>query len=78
MARGPIVPMRDSVRIYRPFDRRWLYWEQDSGLLLDRSPEYGKHVSAAIIWLTAARTACEKAASRNPKRFVKTPAPRIT
>ncbi len=30
--------------LFRPFDRRWLYWERDSGLLARPSPEYKPHV----------------------------------
>ena len=54
MARGQSVP--GVIRCaFRPFDRRWLYWEQDSGLLARPSPEYVKHVWNGNLWLTAAR-----------------------
>ncbi len=39
---------------YRPFDNRWLYWEQDYDLLHRPRPEYKPHVFAGNIWLTAA------------------------
>ena len=29
---------------FRPFDRRWLYWEEDSGLLARPSPDYRPHI----------------------------------
>ena len=29
---------------FRPFDKRWLYWEEDSGLLARPSPDYRPHV----------------------------------
>ena len=29
---------------FRPFDRRWLYWEEDSGLLARPSPDYRPNV----------------------------------
>ena len=29
---------------FRPFDNRWLYWEEDSGLLARPSPDYRPHV----------------------------------
>ena len=29
---------------FRPFDTRWLYWEEDSGLLARPSPDYRPHV----------------------------------
>ena len=36
---------------YRPFDNRWLYWEQD-GVLLDRPrPDYRPHVFEGNRWL---------------------------
>ena len=40
---------------YRPFDNRWLYWEND-GLLLDRPrPDYRPHVFEGNVWLSAAQ-----------------------
>ena len=29
---------------FRPFDMRWLYWEEDSGLLARPSPDYRPHI----------------------------------
>ena len=29
---------------FRPFDKRWLYWEKDAGLLARPSPDYRPHV----------------------------------
>ena len=40
---------------YRPFDTRWLYWEEDSGLLDRPRPEYLPHVFEGNIWLSAAQ-----------------------
>ena len=40
---------------YRPFDNRWLYWEEESGLLARPRPEYRPHVFAENLWLTAAQ-----------------------
>ena len=40
---------------YRPFDNRWLYWEEDPGLLARPRPEYQRHVFAGNQWLSAAR-----------------------
>ena len=40
---------------YRPFDNRWLYWEEDPGLLARPRPEYQRHVFAGNCWLSAAR-----------------------
>ncbi len=40
---------------YRPFDNRWLYWEED-GLLLDRPrADYRPHVFDGNMWLSAAQ-----------------------
>ncbi len=40
---------------YRPFDYRWLYWEND-GLLLDRPrPDYRPHVFEGNVWLSSAQ-----------------------
>ena len=36
---------------YRPFDKRWIYWEEDSGLLARPSPDYFPHVSDENLWL---------------------------
>ena len=40
---------------HRPFDNRWLYWEQDSGLLNRPRPDYRTHVFADNIWLSASK-----------------------
>ena len=29
---------------YRPFDNRWLYWEAETRLLDEKSPDYKPHV----------------------------------
>ena len=36
---------------YRPFDNRWLYWEEDSGLFDRPRPEYRPHVFDGNLWL---------------------------
>ena len=36
---------------YRPFDIRWLYWEQDTKLLDEKRAEYRPHVSKGNLWL---------------------------
>ena len=38
---------------YRPFDNRWLYWEEDSGLVDRPRPEYKPHVFEENLWLVA-------------------------
>ena len=40
---------------YRPFDIRWLYWEEESGLLNRPRPEYMPHIFADNVWLSAAQ-----------------------
>ena len=44
--------VRDS---YRPFDNRWLYWEEDRRLLTAPSPEYWPHVFQGNVWLSSAQ-----------------------
>ena len=36
---------------YRPFDSRWLYWEQDTKLLDEKRADYRPHVFAGNMWL---------------------------
>src|SRR6185437_7945301 len=38
---------------YRPFDFRWLYWEQEHGLLGRRSPDYFDNFSAGGPYIEA-------------------------
>jgi len=38
---------------YRPFDRRWLYWEPDTKLLDRKREEYFPHVFDGNVWLAA-------------------------
>ena len=46
----------DFVRFtYRPFDKRWLYWERDTKLVEERRPDYRRHAFAGNLWLTAAQ-----------------------
>ena len=40
---------------YRPFDIRWLYWEEDSGLLDRPRVDYRPHVFEGNVWLSAAQ-----------------------
>ena len=49
-AEGSFV--RDS---YRPFDNRWLYWENDRRLLTAPSPDYWPHVFEDNVWLSSAQ-----------------------
>ena len=44
--------VRDS---YRPFDNRWLYWEDDRRLLTAPSPDYWPHVFEGNVWLSSAQ-----------------------
>ena len=49
---------------YRPFDNRWLYWEND-GLLLDRPrPDYRPHVFDGNVWLEAREREAKEEFSR--------------
>ena len=38
---------------YRPFDNRWLYWEEDTKLLDEKRAEYKPHVFDGNLWLSA-------------------------
>ena len=38
---------------YRPFDNRWLYWEEETKLLREKSPRYPPHVFAGNLWLVS-------------------------
>ena len=51
---GPIEGgfVRDS---YRPFDNRWLYWEEDRRLLTAPAPSYWQHIFEGNIWLSSAQ-----------------------
>ena len=40
---------------YRPFDCRWLYWEQDTKLLDEKRADYRPHVFEGNMWLSAAQ-----------------------
>ena len=40
---------------YRPFDNRWLYWEQNTELLDRKRSEYRPHVFDGNLWLSAAQ-----------------------
>ena len=40
---------------YRPFDNRWLYWDEGRGLLGRPVPDYRPHVFEGNIWLCAAQ-----------------------
>ena len=40
---------------YRPFDDRWIYWEAETKLLREKSPNYPEHVFEENLWLSAAQ-----------------------
>ena len=40
---------------YRPFDGRWLYWEGETRLLGEKSPDYKPHVFTGNLWLVTQR-----------------------
>ena len=42
---------------YRPFDRRWLYWDSDTKLLDEKRADYMPHVFEGNHWLVLQRTA---------------------
>jgi hypothetical protein len=47
---------RNVVRYcYRPFDLRWIYYEQNTNLLQRRSPDYFPHINPENLWIEARR-----------------------
>jgi len=48
-------PQNVVKHIYRPFDQRWLYWENETRLLDRSRPEYFAHVHPENLWLTASQ-----------------------
>ncbi len=38
---------------YRPFDNRWLYWEEDTKLLDEKRADYRPHVFEGNLWLSS-------------------------
>ena len=40
---------------YRPFDRRWLYWEAETKLLDEKRTDYRPHVFDGNLWLSSAQ-----------------------
>ena len=55
LARGEPNEYAFARLSYRPFDDRWLYWEQETKLLDEKRPEYRAHVFAGNLWLSAAQ-----------------------
>ena len=55
LARGKPNPNGIRPYMYRPFDRRWLYWESETKLLDEKRAEYEPHVFDANQWFCAAR-----------------------
>jgi len=49
--------LRDKVMAYeyRPFDRRWIYWEPETSLIDRKREECIPHLSADNVWLSAAQ-----------------------
>jgi len=41
--------------LYRPFDIRWLYYEEEENLLSRRSPEYWDHWDGKVAWLSVSQ-----------------------
>ena len=55
LARGGPTDTGFIRHAYRPFDDRWLYWEEGRGLLARPSPDYIPHVFSGNLWLSAAQ-----------------------
>lgn len=54
LTRGGPVESGFVRHAYRPFDHRWLYWDDGQGLLGRPVPEYKPHVFKENLWLSAA------------------------
>ena len=55
LARGGPIDTGFVRHAYRPFDERWLYWEEGRGLLARPSPDYIPHVFSGNLWFSAAQ-----------------------
>ncbi len=55
VARGGPVESGFVRDTYRPFDVRWLYWENDRRLLTAPSPDYWQHLMPDNLWLSSAK-----------------------
>ncbi len=55
LARGGPVESGFIRYTYRPFDTRWLYWEDETDLLDRSRPDYKPHVFAGNFWLSSAQ-----------------------
>ena len=55
LRRGGPIESGFMRHAYRPFDTRWLYWEDGSGLLDRPRPEYKPHVFEGNLWLSSAQ-----------------------
>ena len=55
LARGGPEETNFVRHAYRPFDNRWLYWDEGRGLLGRPVPDYRPHVFEGNIWLSAAQ-----------------------
>ena len=51
LARGGPVEGGFVRFAYRPFDNRWLYWEEETKLLDEKRADYKPHVMEANLWL---------------------------
>jgi predicted helicase len=45
------LPQNVVPHLYRPFDLRWIYWEPETKLLGEKSPEYFPQLATGTIWL---------------------------
>ena len=45
---------------YRPFDNRWIYYEEETKLLHEKSPYYPPHVFEGNLWLVAQRKSSQE------------------
>ena len=55
LKRGHPIEANFVRHAYRPLDTRWLYWEEDGGLLDRPRPDHKSHVSERNLWLSSAQ-----------------------
>ena len=55
LARGGPTEAGFIRHVYRPFDSRWMYWEEGGGLLARPSPNYIQQLFSGNLWLSAAQ-----------------------
>ena len=56
LQRRGILPQYFLPYLYRPFDKRWIYWEPETNLLGRKSPDYFPHIFNDNKWISSGKT----------------------